>query len=87
MAEIIVKLSKEELIALTDKLKEAPAVPVQELQKIKEGNETLKGATFIPVIHVRGSHIPEEKANAISKSISHYVSSLYPEKTESIDSK
>jgi hypothetical protein len=32
MAEIRLKLSKEELIALTDELKEAPTVPVQELR-------------------------------------------------------
>lgn len=39
MAEIVIKLSKEELIALTDKLREAPAVPVQELQGIEDDKE------------------------------------------------
>jgi hypothetical protein len=42
MAEIIVKLTKEELIALTDKLKEAPAVPVQESQRIEDDKEFIK---------------------------------------------
>jgi len=52
MAEIIVKLSKEELIALTNKLKEAPAVPVQELSdfqiKLQDAAERLNSglATF-----------------------------------------
>lgn len=69
-------------------MKEAPTVTVQEPQKIMDGNETLKDrATFIPVIHVRGPHISEEKANAVSKAILRYVSSLFPEKTESLDSK
>lgn len=40
MAEIVITLSKEELIALTDKLKEAPTVPVQELQGI-EGDKDI----------------------------------------------
>lgn len=39
MAEIVITLSKEELIALTDKLKEAPTVPVQKLQRIEEDKE------------------------------------------------
>lgn len=42
MAEIVITLSKEELIALTNELKKAPAVPVQELQRIEDNKELVQ---------------------------------------------